>query len=76
MCRVRACTRPLSAALWRWNRESTDDLTATIMHLAQTGAVRIDSGSYMVLKKHGGTKTVNDFYITKLVEADARERPD
>ena len=61
--------------LWRWNRESTDDLTATIMHLAQTGAVRIDSGSYMVPKKHGGTKTVNDFYITKLVEVDAVSDP-
>lgn len=61
--------------LWRWNRESTDDLTATIMHLAQTGAVRIDSGSYMVPKKHGGTKTVNDFYVTKLVEADAVSDP-
>ena len=45
------------------------------MHLAQTGAVRIDSGSYMAPKKHAGMKTVNDFYITKLVEVDAVSDP-
>ena len=55
--------------LWRWNRESVDDLTATIMHLAQTGAVRIDAGSYDAPSKFGGMKPVNDFYITRLVEA-------
>ena len=61
--------------LWRWNRESTDDLTATIMHLAQTGAVRIDAGSYDAPAKLGGMKPVNDFYITRLVDAQDVKDP-
>lgn len=56
--------------LWRWNRESTDDFTATIMHMAQAGLVRIDAGSYEAPTKRGGTKLVNDFYVTKLVDAN------
>lgn len=55
--------------LWRWNRESTDDFTTTIMHMVQTGLVRIDAGSYEAPAKHGGTQLVNDFYVTKLVDA-------
>ena len=31
--------------LWRWDRESQDDFTATLMHLAHVGAIRIDAGS-------------------------------
>ncbi len=48
--------------LWRWDRESPDDFTATLMHLARIGAVRIDKGSYA--GKHG--KRVDDYYITRL----------
>ena len=29
--------------LWRWDRESQDDFTATLMHLAHVGAIRIDA---------------------------------
>lgn len=54
--------------LWRWDRESTDDFSATLMHLAHVGAIRIDSGSY---PKSGifGTKEVADYYITRLPAA-------
>lgn len=61
--------------LWRWNRESVDDVTATIMHLAQIGAVRIDAGSYDAPGKHGGMGLVNDFYITRLVDAQDVKDP-
>ena len=56
--------------LWRWDRESQDDFTATLMHLAHVGAVRIDSGSY---PEPGvfGSKEVADYYITRLPAADA-----
>ena len=40
------------------------------MHMAQAGLVRIDAGSYEAPTKHGGTRLVNDFYVTKLVDAN------
>lgn len=46
--------------LWRWNRESPDDFTATLMHLAHVGAVRIDKGQYLDLKG----RLVDDYYLT------------
>lgn len=52
--------------LWRWDRESPDDFTATLMHLAHIGAIRIDAGSYEERGAFGKTKTVDDYYITKL----------
>lgn len=60
--------------LWRWDRESQDDFTATLMHLAHIGAVRIDSGSY---PQPGvfGAKEVSDYYITRLPAADAVTDP-
>lgn len=60
--------------LWRWDRESQDDFTATLMHLAHIGAVRIDSGSY---PEPGvfGSKEVADYYITRLPAADAVTDP-
>lgn len=61
--------------LWRWNRESTDDFTATIMHMAQAGLVRIDAGSYEAPAKRGGVKLVNDFYVTKLVDESTVDDP-
>lgn len=51
--------------LWRWDRESPDDLTATLMHLSHIGAVQINKGSY---EKPGafGAKLIDDYYFTKV----------
>ena len=51
--------------LWRWDRESPDDFTATLMHLAHIGAVRIDKGSYA----DDRGRRVDDYYITRLPAA-------
>lgn len=56
--------------LWRWDRESQDDFSATLMHLAHIGAIRIDSGRYEEAAAFGRTKTVDDYYITRLPAAD------
>ncbi|WP_239442822.1 DUF2207 domain-containing protein [Gordonibacter sp. An230] len=60
--------------LWRWDRESQDDFTATLMHLSHIGAVRIDAGTY---PEQGalGTKEVADYFITRLPAADDVEDP-
>lgn len=60
--------------LWRWDRESQDDFTATLMHLAHVGAVRIDAGGY---DEPGvfGSKHVDDYYITRLPAADGLTDP-
>ena len=52
--------------LWRWDRESQDDFTATLMHLSHLGAIRIDSGSYDQPKSLGRTETVDDYYLTRM----------
>ena len=56
--------------LWRFDAESPNDLTATLMHLSYIGAIRLDAGSYEAPNKGlfgmGGSKTVNDYYITRL----------
>lgn len=58
--------------LWRWNRESPDDFTATLMHLAHVGAVRIDRGSYADPKG----RLVDDYYLTiDYAKADERTNP-
>ncbi|MCI8468022.1 MAG: DUF2207 domain-containing protein [Eggerthellaceae bacterium] len=58
--------------LWRWNHESVNDLTATIMHLAQVGALRIDRGSYVGPKG----ELVDDYYLTiNYAVADQRTDP-
>ena len=46
--------------LWRWDRESADDFTATLMHLAHVGALRIDKGSY----PDPEGDMVDDYYLT------------
>ncbi|MGI6045396.1 MAG: DUF2207 domain-containing protein [Eggerthellaceae bacterium] len=48
--------------LWRWNEESNDDFTATLMHLSALGALRIDKGSYTNAKG----KAVEDYYLTRI----------
>lgn len=62
------------ARLWRWDKESGDDLTATIMHLAHVGALSINKGSYEEKQKLR-TKTVEDYYITKMPAAEKLTDP-
>ena len=55
--------------LWRFDKESSTDFTATIMHLANAGALLINKGTYEqdgLLRK----KTVNDYYITRVPEVE------
>ncbi len=52
-----------------FDAESPNDLTATLMHLSHIGAIRLDAGSYKRPARFlgmGGSKTVNDYYITRL----------
>ncbi|MDJ1650009.1 MULTISPECIES: DUF2207 domain-containing protein [Gordonibacter] len=62
--------------LWRWNRESQNDFTATLMHLSHIGALRIDRGSYQEPKAFGRLETVEDYYFTRVpAVADAVTDP-
>lgn len=64
------------ARLWRWNRENNDDLTATLMHLSHKGAIQINKGSYEQPASFGRTKTVDDYYLTRVpAVADALTDP-
>ncbi|MGI6105581.1 MAG: DUF2207 domain-containing protein [Raoultibacter sp.] len=56
------------ARLWRWDKESPDDFTATLMHLSHIGAIQINKGSY---EKPGlfGSSTEDDYYLTRVPEA-------
>lgn len=64
------------ARLWRWDHESQDDFTATLMHLSHIGAIRIDRGTYEKQQPSGHTETVEDYYITLVpAVADAIENP-
>lgn len=54
------------ARLWRFNKEASNDLSATMMHLAQVGAITINKGSYEEPGLFGHTKTVEDYYIAKV----------
>lgn len=58
------------ARLWRWNKESSSDFTATLMHLSQAGAITISKGSY---EKPGvfNDKTVDDYYLTRVPSGEA-----
>lgn len=55
--------------LWRFDKESSNDLTATIMHLANAGAVLINRGSYEQ-KSLLRTKQVSDYYLTRVPEVE------
>lgn len=59
--------------LWRWDKESKNDLMATLMHLAHCGAVRIDGGQH---DKTGTSHTgAPDYFITKLDAASTLDDP-
>lgn len=55
--------------LWRFDKESSTDFTATIMHLANAGALLINKGSY---EQKGliRTKNVDDYYLTRVPEVE------
>lgn len=55
--------------LCRFNKESTTDFTATIMHLANLGAVQINEGTYQQ-KGVLGSKTVEDYYLTRVPDVE------
>ncbi|MCL2827066.1 MAG: DUF2207 domain-containing protein [Eggerthellaceae bacterium] len=56
------------ARLWRWEKPSPDDLTATMMHLSHIGAIRIDKGNYEKPGAFGSQKQVDDYYMTLVPE--------
>ena len=53
------------ARLYRWNRSSNDDFTATIMHLAHEGYISINRGTYARPSSFGRQEQVADYYITR-----------
>ena len=57
--------------LCRFNKEDTSDFTATIMHLANEGALIINKGSYQVDGVFQD-KDVEDYYFTRVPEAELR----
>lgn len=54
------------ARLWRWDHESQDDFTATLMHLSHIGAVQINKGTYEKPSAFGRAKQVEDYYLTRV----------
>ena len=51
----------LVGRLWRWNRESGDDFTVSVMNLARQGAVKLARGSY----PDGAGAPMDDFRLTR-----------
>ena len=54
------------ARLWRWNKLSADDFTATLMYLSHKGAILINKGSYKEPWVLDRTRTVDDYYLTRV----------
>ncbi len=52
--------------LCRFDAESNNDLTATIMHLVNAGAIQLNKGSYDKPGLFGGTKPQEDYYLTRV----------
>lgn len=53
------------ARLWKWNKEDADQISATIMHLANEGAFQVSRSTYE--QKGGllrGSRTVQDYCLT------------
>lgn len=53
------------ARLVHWNREKTEDFTATIMHLANEGYLQINRGTYTTEKQIGKPEVMEDYYLTR-----------
>ncbi|MCL2889088.1 MAG: DUF2207 domain-containing protein, partial [Eggerthellaceae bacterium] len=56
------------ARLWRFNKESTSDFTATLIHLVNSGAILINKGSYYKPGSFGKSQLVEDYYLTRVPE--------
>ncbi len=56
--------------LCRFDKESSLDFSATIMHLANVGAVLINRGSYEKGGLLGSKKQVEDYYLTRVPEVE------
>jgi uncharacterized membrane protein len=50
--------------IMRFNSESNDDLTATLLHLVNEGAILINKGTYEQ-KALIGKKTIEDYYLSR-----------
>ena len=59
------------ARIWRFGKEDPSDLSATIMHLANAGALLINKGAYEK-KKMFRTKQVEAYYLTRVPEAELK----
>ncbi len=56
--------------LCSFDKESSHDFSATIMHLANTGALLINKGSYEKDGLLGSKKQVEDYYLTRVPEVE------
>lgn len=58
------------ARLWRWNKESNEDFTATLIQLSHKGAIIINKGTY---EKKGlfGSKPIDDYYFVRNRQVEA-----
>ena len=56
--------------LCRFDKESSLDFSATIMHLANAGALLINKGSYEKGGLLGSKKQVEDYYLTRVPEVE------
>lgn len=61
--------------LWRWNRENVSDLAATIMHLCQLGAVKVEAGTYATAGADGAAESTGDYCIKRLVSTGSLTDP-
>ncbi|MCL2136735.1 MAG: DUF2207 domain-containing protein [Coriobacteriia bacterium] len=52
--------------LWNNNRQSPKDLTATVMHLSQLGAVQVRYGVYTKVNRLGTSKQFNDYCLVRI----------
>ena len=59
------------ARLWRWNKKSPNDFTATLMYLSHKGAILINKGSYEKPGLLGRPTLVDDYYLTRVPAVDA-----
>lgn len=59
--------------LWRFDSPNQNDMVATIMRLADDGAIAINRGSYPDQEKP--ERQVEDYYLTRLPKADGLDNP-
>ena len=62
--------------LWRWNKESSDDFTATLMHLSACGVVGIEQEQVVKERLLLGDKTETTYRLVKRDEGKLDELTD